>query len=162
MPQPVPSLARMCLALVIVTLWLTQPARALSLLRDADLEHALRLLVASLLKVAGLRAKRLEILIVDDRSLNAFGVDRHHIFLHSGLIMKMDTSEMFQSVIAHEAAHITNGHKAVPPAGLPQLIVQARDGRDSDVMLDLARAYADKRGIGRSCLAMAERYAMVG
>ena len=162
MPQPVPSLARMCLALVIVTLWLTQPARALSLLRDADLEHALRLLVASLLKVAGLRAKRLEIPLVDDRSLNAFGVDRHHIFLHSGLIMKKNTSEMFQSVITHEAAHITNGHKPTAPAGLPQLIVQARDARYVGVTQDLAQAYADKGGISRSSLATAERYAMVG
>ncbi|MEL6121747.1 MAG: M48 family metalloprotease, partial [Pseudomonadota bacterium] len=141
---------------------LAQPARALSLLRDADLEHALRLVVASLLKVAGLRAKRLEILIVDDRSLNAFAVDRHHIFLHSGLIVKMNTSEMFQSVIAHEAAYVTNGHKSTAPAGLPQLIVQARDGRDPGVMQDLARAYADKGGIGRSCLATAEHYAKVG
>ncbi|MEO0748781.1 MAG: M48 family metalloprotease [Pseudomonadota bacterium] len=162
MPQPVPSLARMCLVSLLVTLWVAQPARALSLLRDADLEHALRLVVASLLKVAGLRAKRLEILIVDDRSLNAFGVDRHHIFLHSGLIMKMDTSEMFHSVIAHEAAHITNGHKPTAPAGLPQLIVQARDGCDAGVMQDLAQAYADKGGISRSSLATAERYAMVG
>ena len=103
-----------------------------------------------------------EILIVDDRSLNAFGVDRHHIFLHSGLIMKMDTSEMFQSVIAHEAAHVTNGHKPTAPAGLPQLIVQARDGRDAGVMQDLAQAYADKGDIGRSCLATAEHYAKVG
>ena len=162
MPQPVLTLARMCLVSLLVTLWVEQPARALSLLRDADLEHALRLLVASLLKVAGLRAKRLEILIVDDRSLNAFGVDRHHIFLHSDLIMKMDTSEMFQSVIAHEAAHVTNGHKPTAPAGLPQLIVQARDGCDRDVMQDLAQAYADKGGISRSSLATAERYAMVG
>ncbi|MEL6315754.1 MAG: M48 family metalloprotease [Pseudomonadota bacterium] len=162
MPQPVPPLARLGLVSPLVALWLAQTARALSLLRDADLEHALRLVVASLLKVAGLRAKRLEILIVDDRSLNAFGVDRHHIFLRSGLIMKMNTSEMFQSVITHEAAVITNGQKPVPPAGLPQLIVQARDARYVGVMQDLARAYADKRGIGRSCLAMAERYAMVG
>ena len=162
MPQPVPSLARMCLVSLLVTLWVAQPARALSLLRDADLEHALRLVVTSLLKMAGLGAKRLEIPLVDDRSLNAFAVDRHHIFLHSGLIVKMNTSEMFQSVIAHEAAHITNGHKPTAPAGLPQLIVQARDGRDRDVMQELAQAYADKGGIGRSCLAMAERYAMVG
>ena len=117
MPQPVPSLARMCLVSLLVTLWVEQPARALSLLRDADLEHALRLVAASLLKMAGLGSKRLEILIVDDRSLNAFGVDRHHIFLHSGLIMKMNTSEMIHSVITHEAAHIANGQKPVPPAG---------------------------------------------
>ena len=162
MPQPVLTLARMCLVSLLVTLWVEQPARALSLLRGADLEHALRLVVASLLKVTGLRAKILEILMVDDRSLNAFAVDRHHIFLRSGLIMKMDTSEMFQSVIAHEAAHFTNRYKPTPPAGLPQLIVQARDGRDAGVMQDLAQAYADKGGIGRSCLATAEHYAKVG
>ena len=70
---------------------MTQPARARLLPRDADIEHSLHLVAAPLLKVAGFGAKRLEILMVDDRSLKAFGVDRHHIFLHSGLIMKMDT-----------------------------------------------------------------------
>ena len=162
MPQPVLTLARMCLVSLLVTLWVEQPARALSLLRDADLEHALRLVAAPVLKTADLGAKRLEILMVDDPSRNAFAVDRHHIVLHAGLIMNMDSGEMFQSVVAHEAAHITNGHKPTPPAGLPQLIVQARDGRDPGVMQDLARAYADKGGIGRSCLATAEHYAKVG
>jgi predicted Zn-dependent protease len=53
-----------------------------------------------------------KILVVNDDRLNAFVIDRRHIFLHSGLILRSKTPEMLQSVIAHEAAHIANGHIA--------------------------------------------------
>ncbi len=95
-----------------------QPARALTLLRDPDIEHALKELAAPILKSAGLSPARTDILVIDDTSLNAFVVDRSAIFLHSGLIMKMDNAAMLQSVIAHEAAHITNGHLTRRPVAM--------------------------------------------
>ena len=48
--------------------------------------------------------------MIDDSSMNAFVIDADSIFIHSGLILRMDTPAMLQSVIAHEAAHIANGH----------------------------------------------------
>ena len=85
-------------------------ARALSLLRDPDIEHALNQLADPVLRAAGLGPGRIDIMIIDDPSLNAFVVDPYHIFLHSGLILRMKTPAMLQAVIAHEAGHITNGH----------------------------------------------------
>ena len=88
----------------------TAPARAQTLLRDADMEYALTQLAAPVLRAAGLSPNQVRILVVKDSSLNAFVADTRHIFLHSGLILKLTSAEQLQAVIAHEAAHIANGH----------------------------------------------------
>jgi len=89
---------------------LATPARAQSLIRDAEIEFALRRLAQPVLQAAGLNASRIKILVIKDSSLNAFVVDSQHMFIHSGLILKLKTPEELQAVIAHEAAHIANGH----------------------------------------------------
>lgn len=96
----------LCLALLVAV----APARAAGLLRDADIEHALMQLGAPILRAAGLSPGQVRILLVDDSSLNAFVVDTQHIFIHSGLLAKLDSAAQIQAVIAHEAAHISNGH----------------------------------------------------
>ncbi len=96
---------------MLITLFATAlPALATSLLRDADIEHAFSELARPILQVAGLRPDQVKIMLVDDDSFNAFVIDRHHIFLNSGLVLKTRSPEMLQSVIAHEVAHIANGH----------------------------------------------------
>ena len=87
-------------------------AASISLLRDPDVEHGLNRLAAPVLRAAGLNANRVRILLVNDSSFNAFVVDSRTIFVHYGLILKVTSPEMLQAVIAHEAAHITNGHLA--------------------------------------------------
>lgn len=89
-----------------------RPAAALTLLRDADIEHGLTELAFPILRAAGLSGARVRVLVVDDPSFNAFVVDHRTIFLHAGLIQKIDSARMLQAVIAHEAAHIANGHIA--------------------------------------------------
>ncbi len=86
------------------------PARAQTLLRDPDIEHALRELARPLITAAGLSPGNIKVLVINDRKLNAFVVDTRHILLHSGLIQKAKTAEELQAVIAHEVAHIANGH----------------------------------------------------
>lgn len=99
------SLLGLCLAFV-----LSVEAKAVTLLRDPDIEHALSRVAAPVLRAAGLPASRIRILIVDERSLNAFIIDRDHIFIHEGLLLKLGSAAELQAVIAHEAAHMTNGH----------------------------------------------------
>ena len=60
---------------------------------------------------AGLSPVSTKVLVVDDDRLNAFVIDRRHIFAF-GTDFTVKTPEMLQSVIAHEAAHIANGHIA--------------------------------------------------
>lgn len=110
---PAPLLIFALLAFVVA-----QPARALSLLRDPDIEHALMQLAQPVLRQAGLNPGRMDVLVIDDRRLNAFVADRDTIFVHSGLLLKMKTPQMLQSVIAHEAAHIANGHLVRRPQNM--------------------------------------------
>ncbi len=104
-------LPRLLAALLVLTLSLATPVRAgVSLLRDADIEYALKQLATPVLSAAGLSPSQVRIVLIDDSRLNAFIVDTRHIFIHSGLMMKLETAEQLQAVIAHEAAHIANGH----------------------------------------------------
>jgi len=96
-------------ALIVVAL-LALPAQAAGLLRDADMEHALKQIAAPILKAAGLSPERVKILVVDDSTLNAFVISNDAIFVHAGLINRLESAVMLQGVIAHEAAHIANGH----------------------------------------------------
>ena len=100
--------ASLCaLGLVIL---LSLPAAATSLLRDPDIERGLRELAAPVLRAAGLNPSRIRILVVNERSLNAFVIDGRAIYLHYGLIERLPDAAALQAVIAHEAAHIANGH----------------------------------------------------
>lgn len=101
-------LKRTSMALLCVLL--AMPAQAMGLLRDSDLEYGLKQVAAPVLKAAGLSADRVKILVVDDGNLNAFVISNDAIFIHSGLLSRMNSAAMLQGVIAHEAAHITNGH----------------------------------------------------
>ena len=94
-----------------IILWLlAQSAAAQGLLRDADIEYGLKQLAAPILNAAGLGPSRVKLLVINDSSLNAFVVSNDAILIHYGLINRVDSAEMLQGVIAHEAAHIANGH----------------------------------------------------
>ena len=101
---------RLWLVALVISFAATQPARAASLIRDAEIEHALAELSAPILRAAGLSPQQVRILVVDDRSLNAFVINGTAIFIHTGLLLKLESAAQLQSVIAHEAAHISNGH----------------------------------------------------
>ena len=102
-------LKTLCLAIGLMAL-ATVPARAASLIRDADIEYALAELADPILRAAGLSPAQVRVLLVNDSSLNAFVTDTQHIFIHSGLLLKLQNARSLQAVIAHEAAPITNGH----------------------------------------------------
>lgn len=96
----------MCITAMVV------PAHLLAqgLIRDADIEYSLNQVAKPILQAAGLSPSQIKILVVDDMKMNAFVIDSKQIFVTAGLLLKADTPEMLQSVIAHEAAHIANGH----------------------------------------------------
>lgn len=89
-----------------------QTAAAQSLIRDAEIEHALRQLARPLIAAAGLSPSQLRVLLIDDRQMNAFVIDGRTIFLHSGLLTRLGSAAQVQAVLAHELAHIANGHLA--------------------------------------------------
>ncbi|MDF0600054.1 M48 family metalloprotease [Psychromarinibacter sp. C21-152] len=89
---------------------LALPALAAGVVRDPDIERALKEIAKPLITAAGLSPAQIKVLVVDDPNLNAFVVDSRHILIHSGLILKTKRAEELQAVIAHEVAHIANGH----------------------------------------------------
>lgn len=98
-------------ALVFVAgLMIALPAQAVTLIRDAEIERALSELSRPILNAAGLSPSRVKVLVIKDDKLNAFVIDDRHIFIHSGLLLRLDSAAQLQAIIAHEAAHIANGH----------------------------------------------------
>ncbi|WP_138465488.1 M48 family metalloprotease [Poseidonocella sp. HB161398] len=83
---------------------------AQSLIRDAGLEYALDLIALPVMTSANLYGGSIKVLIVNDMTLNAFVTDGRAVFIHAGLILRLDSPEELQAVIAHELAHVTNGH----------------------------------------------------
>ncbi len=87
-----------------------QPVAAQSVLRDAETEELLQDLVDPLAEAAGLGEGAVEVVLLDDRSINAFVAGGQRIYVHSGLIHAADTANEVQGVLAHELGHITGGH----------------------------------------------------
>jgi len=106
-----PVLSRLFAAMTLLAALVLAPvARAQSLVRDAEIEYALRELLSPVAGAAGIPVSQLRVMVINDSTLNAFVVDGRTIFVHSGLVLKLDRAEELQAVIAHELAHIANGH----------------------------------------------------
>ncbi|MEQ9257899.1 MAG: M48 family metalloprotease [Roseovarius sp.] len=136
------------LAPLLLSFTLAQPARALTLLRDPDIEHALMKVAEPVLRTAGLGSTRMNIFVIDDGSLNAFVFDSNNIFIHSGLLQKMTRAPMLQAVIAHEAAHITNGHLARRPVNLRNARTAAGIGAALAAAAAVASGVGEVAGLG--------------
>src|SRR5205814_9066936 len=63
-------------------------------------------------KAAGLDPNGVEIMIVQDSSLNAFVAGGQRIFINTGLIMRTETPNQLIGVLAHESGRIAGGHLA--------------------------------------------------
>ncbi|WOE76669.1 M48 family metalloprotease [Alterisphingorhabdus coralli] len=89
---------------------LAQPAQAQSILRDAETEELLRDMSRDLIIAAGLRPGNVNVVVINDPSINAFVAGTQDVYIHSGLIRAADTANEVQGVIAHELGHIALGH----------------------------------------------------
>ena len=85
-------------------------AQSISVLRDAETEALLQDMVDPLAEAAGLGEGAVEIVLVNDGSINAFVAGGQRIFVHSGLINAADHANEVEGVLAHELGHITGGH----------------------------------------------------
>src|SRR5580693_10716547 len=93
------------------------PARAqtgssagIPMIRDAEIEQLLREYSQPILRVAGLSQQNVQIVIINDKSFNAFVMDGHRIFVNSGALMQATTPNELIGVFAHETGHIVGGH----------------------------------------------------
>src|SRR5580698_5103036 len=93
------------------------PARAqngsnagIPMIRDAEIEQLLRDYYAPIQKVAGLSNQNVKVVIIEDRSFNAFVMDAHRVFVNAGALMEATTPNQLIGVFAHETGHIVGGH----------------------------------------------------
>ena len=90
------------------------PARAqgggLPVIRDAEIEQLLRDYSSPILKAAGLGQRNIRVVIINDRSFNAFVIDAKRIFVNAGALMDAETPNQIIGVMAHETGHISGGH----------------------------------------------------
>ena len=125
---------RRCLLLAALLLVFSLPGatlpagaqgRSLSLIRDAEIETTIRLYSAPLFEAAHLDPQAVQVMIVNDRSLNAFVAGGQRIFINTGLLMAAATPNQLIGVIAHETGHIVGGHLARTQEALENASVQA-------------------------------------
>src|SRR6202050_3396962 len=90
------------------------PARAqtagIPVIRDAEIEQLLREYTAPIMRVAGLTQQNIHIVIINEKSFNAFVMDAHRIFVNSGALMQATAPNQLIGVFAHETGHIVGGH----------------------------------------------------
>lgn len=98
------------LAILAAAVLAAQPVAAQSILRDAETEAFLDEISAPLIAAAGLEPANVDIVLINDPSINAFVAGGQAVYIHSGLIEAADSAEEVQGVIAHELGHITGGH----------------------------------------------------
>lgn len=105
-----------CALVTVLALAPLAPAAAqgrnLPVVRDAEVEALLRDYANPILRAAGINAQGTQIVLIADRSFNAFVANGQRIFMNVGTIMDSETPNEVIGVIAHEAGHIAGGHLA--------------------------------------------------
>ncbi|MDY0873176.1 M48 family metalloprotease [Dongia rigui] len=84
--------------------------RALSLIRDAEIESTIRAYADPLFRAAGLDPLAIRVLLVNEDSINAFVAGGQRLFINTGLLLRADTPNQVKGVIAHETGHIAGAH----------------------------------------------------
>jgi predicted Zn-dependent protease len=113
--RAIPSMAAQrflawALALLAACAFAAQPVFAQSVLRDAETEALLRDMSYPLIEASELEPENVEIVLINDPSINAFVAGGQVVYIHTGLLSAADTANEVQGVIAHELGHITAGH----------------------------------------------------
>jgi predicted Zn-dependent protease len=101
--------ARLLALLALVSISL-QPVYAQSILRDAETEAFFDEISKPLIRAAGLDPANVDIVLINDKSINAFVAGGQTVYLHTGLIQAASSANEVQGVIAHELGHIEGGH----------------------------------------------------
>ncbi|MBO80974.1 MAG: M48 family metalloprotease [Alteriqipengyuania sp.] len=136
--------ARALACLLALTL-ASQPAMAQSILRDAETEALLQDMAEPLVEAAGLRPGNVDVVLVNDPSINAFVAGGQVVYIHSGLINAAGSANEVQGVIAHELGHITGGHVVSSGDGM-------RSAQNISILSLLLGAVAAAAGAGDAAM----------
>jgi len=155
--QQMKSFMKPCLWLLTLTLTLLAApfAQAQGLIRDAEIEHTLRIIAQPLVKSSGVG--RLNVFIVNSSNPNAFTTGGNNIFITSGLIRLLKSVEMLQSVIAHEIGNITGGHLSQRAANIGSTRTAAGLGTVLGILTAAAGGGGGAIGVAAATQSLAQR-----
>src|SRR5690606_22011049 len=99
------------IALLLVAA-LSAPALAdgMKIIRDEEIEQALKTFARPVQVEAGLSPQAVSFILIEDDELNAFVAGGQNIFVHTGLLLKSKNAAEVTGVLAHETGHIAGGH----------------------------------------------------
>jgi predicted Zn-dependent protease len=121
-------------------------AQEISILRDSETEKLLKDLVNPLVVAAGMPKNSVDVVILNDSSVNAQTAGGQVIYVNSGLINYADNANQVQGVLAHELGHIVGGHSI----GIEQGMNRAAKISVLSLLLGIAAAVA---GAGEAAMA---------
>jgi predicted Zn-dependent protease len=130
----------------------------LPLIRDAEIEQLLREYTQPIFKVAGLTGSNIKIVLINNKSFNAFVMDGRRIFVNTGALAESTTPNQIIGVLAHETGHIAGGHLS----RLREQLANAQTMAVIGMLLGLAAAAASARGGADSGLGQAGMAAITG
>ncbi len=87
-------------------------ASGMRTIRDTEIEQLMRDYAQPILKVAGLAKQNVRVVVLNDRTFNAFVMDGRHIFINAGALFDAKTPNEVIGVLAHETGHMAGGHLA--------------------------------------------------
>ena len=130
----------------------SQAQKGPPIIRDAEIEQLLKEYTQPILRVAGLTQQNIQVVIINDRSFNAFVADGRRIFVNAGALLDAETPNQIIGVLAHEAGHIAGGHLA----RLRELLAAASTQSILAMLLGIGAMVAGGRGAGGSSSALSQ------
>lgn len=97
-------------AAAVLAMAAAAPAAAQSTIRDTEIEGIIREWSDPVFSAMGLEPSEVEVLLVNDPTLNAFATRGRIMGINTGLILRTEDPNQLLGVIAHEAGHIKNRH----------------------------------------------------
>ncbi|HEX7848663.1 MAG TPA: M48 family metalloprotease [Sphingomonas sp.] len=138
-----------------ILLW-AQPAYAQGILRDAETESLFKDMSRPMILAAGLSPANVQVVLIQDDSINAFTAGGQTVYINSGLIQAADNANEVQGVIAHELGHVADGHVILSDAGTkPAMAISLLS-----LVLGIAAMAAGAGDAGAGILAAGQQAAM--
>ncbi|MDX2233376.1 MAG: M48 family metalloprotease [Hyphomonadaceae bacterium] len=151
-----PGLKTLAAAAVAALMAMAAPAHALTVIRDAEIEEVLRSYTDPIFKAANLEPSEIEVILIQDTSINAFVTNSRTMFVHTGLITAAANPNEIKGVLAHETGHLAGGHvlrsrQAAANAMRPAFI---------SIGLGILAVAAGAPGAGAALIAGSQQFAM--
>jgi len=115
MNSPLARLARLIMLVVMLSMAAVRPAVAQqgdgapSVLRDTETERLFKDMSRPIIVAAGLDPNSVNVVLLNDREINAFVATGQTVYVQSGLLEATDNLNQLQGVVAHELGHVVAG-----------------------------------------------------